>query len=85
MSTGAETVCSSCGEATPAAGRFCIHCAAPVDAALALGDGPAMEALEEAREICGELGALRWWTSSHTLPERRSDGGRAGSPDHDAI
>src|SRR5579884_3382023 len=29
MSTPASVSCPACGEATPAAGRFCIHCGAP--------------------------------------------------------
>src|SRR5579884_1911275 len=29
MSTPASVTCPACGEATPAAGRFCIHCGAP--------------------------------------------------------
>ena len=30
MNAAAEVACAACGEATPAAGRFCIHCAAPL-------------------------------------------------------
>ncbi len=30
VSATAEIRCAACGELTPAAGRFCIHCAAPL-------------------------------------------------------
>jgi class 3 adenylate cyclase/tetratricopeptide (TPR) repeat protein len=32
MSVAATVACSACGEATPSAGRFCIHCGKPVQA-----------------------------------------------------
>ncbi len=33
MNTAAEVACAACGDQTPAAGRFCIHCAAPIQQA----------------------------------------------------